>query len=78
MTPWPAFSLACRKVNPEEDDLPFLVKERLFPALAEGAAIFTENFGNQSVQRIEQMHGHSEEDAKAWLSQVRYATDRIF
>jgi hypothetical protein len=71
-TPWTAFSFACGVgSNAPSTTKCKAIRDLLYPALAEGCMIFKRNEMDQSVRRICGDFGHTEEDAKLWLSRCR-------
>ena len=72
VTPWPAFSFVSSAHM--EKDMQLSLKRRLFPALAEGVALFVGG-GDDMIQRICQEHGHTEKDARLWMSSCKYAVN---
>ena len=83
-TPWTAFSIASRPfLSPEYTDrfgnkskdtiLQEDIKNKFFPALCEGIRLFKVEGGGEMIERIMKEHGHTEEDAKLWMSRVEYS-----
>ena len=72
VTPWPAFSFVTASgcTDAAQED----IKQRLFPALAEGVALFVGRERRDAmIERICQDHGHKEQDARLWMDSCRYA-----
>ena len=70
-TPWTAFSIAAGPSGSLSVDKETLIRDKLFPALAEGCRRFYSEPAS-SAARIVRDFGHKEEDAMAWLSKVKY------
>ena len=81
-TPWTAFSFVCKQGASSSPAFADLVQHKLFPALAEGVRLFVQEGGQNydpsedgtdvvtSQQRIMRDHGHTAEDARAWLDTI--------
>ena len=83
-TPWTAFSIASRPLlssdytdrfgNKSKDTILLeSIKQKFFPALSEGVELFKIKGGEKMIERVVKEHGHTPEDAKLWMSRVKYA-----
>lgn len=70
-TPWTAFSVAAGSALRGDADKEAAVRDRLFPALAEGCRLFVADPA-AAADRIVHEFGHQPGDAAAWLACVRY------
>jgi len=77
-TPWTAFSfVGAEGRSSAQESFSVAVKDALFPALHKAAITFVDPVNEEvSVARICKDHGHTSDDARAWLRTVKYADDK--
>jgi len=75
-TPWTAFSVAAGTALSGDADKEAAVRDRLFPALAEGCRRFVADPA-AAADRIVATYKHRPEDAAAWLTRVQYNDARV-
>ena len=72
-TPWPAFSFVTQSKTEGREKKIKLLRDAVFPALKEGIDLFLAESDALSIAAIVKQTGNTEEEARRWLSQCRYA-----